>query len=99
MMQTAPGMQGVKAKFPRRHPRFQTQHKQGTAHFRCACGARLVFSGIAVNFTALAKFETSAQEKGGECPSCGRKHSDPLPGGKPRTRTSKGIGKHFISPR
>ena len=60
-------------------------HKRGTGHFRCECGARLVFSRGTGRFEALLDIRILGGIKTGRCPQCARIHSLPISGARHNT--------------
>jgi CheY-like chemotaxis protein len=50
-------------------------HKPGTGHFRCRCGARLIFGSGSAAFQQIAEAERVGNTKRGRCPACGLLHS------------------------
>ena len=50
-------------------------HTPGTAHFRCACGERLVFSAESRALKVLVNFQQEGGVKLGSCPQCGSIHA------------------------
>lgn len=56
-------------------PSEPIRHAPGTAHFRCPCGTRLVFSDDQGRFLLLRNLKKTASEKTGQCPRCQLWHS------------------------
>jgi CheY-like chemotaxis protein len=52
-----------------------THHKTGTGHFRCRCGARLIFGSGSAAFQQIAEAQRVGNTKRGRCPNCGILHS------------------------
>jgi hypothetical protein len=50
-------------------------HKQGTAHFICPCGLRLVFNQASNALTVMQNVTHERGVKTGRCPRCGIVHS------------------------
>ena len=50
-------------------------HNPGTAHFRCTCGERLVFSEQSPSLRVLVGLRHGGGVKIGACPKCARIHS------------------------
>ena len=50
-------------------------HRVGTAHFKCTCGARLVFSAKSFQRTCVVDLKREGSLKTGRCPGCGVIHS------------------------
>src|SRR5229473_2256206 len=50
-------------------------HAPSTAHFKCVCGERLVFSVKPGAFRALANLKRDGNLTIGRCPLCSRMHS------------------------
>jgi CheY-like chemotaxis protein len=51
------------------HP-FTVEHRVGTGHFRCLCGARLTFSPDSSIYTQLSDVHRGERLKTGVCPAC-----------------------------
>lgn len=50
-------------------------HPVGTAHFKCTCGARLVFSEKSFQRTCVVDLKREGSLKTGRCPVCGITHT------------------------
>jgi CheY-like chemotaxis protein len=50
-------------------------HKPGTGHFRCRCGARLIFGSGSAAFQQIAGAQRVGNTKRGRCPKCSIQHT------------------------